>query len=196
MPCGMVRVGSTTTVRSASFWACSAAIIMFLLLGSTNTVLAGTLCTAARISAVAGFIVCPPLTTASAPKVHKHGLQALARRHGHKAIGALRIYRGIGKFRAGGFFPRPRPAFSGPRPASGAPGTARACSHFKIGQISIFDGVADDFAWVCRVHMAVDDLVIFNHHHRIAIRFQKMPAALPKRPPRSYSLRTVCSSRS
>ena len=43
-------------------------MMMFLLLGSTNTVLAGTLCTAATMSAVEGFIVCPPETTALAPR--------------------------------------------------------------------------------------------------------------------------------
>ena len=75
MPWGMVRVESTTIVRSAMPWACSAAIMMFLLLGSTNTVLAGTLCTAATISAVEGFIVCPPDTTASAPRSVKMALR-------------------------------------------------------------------------------------------------------------------------
>ena len=67
MPWGMVRVESTTIVRSAMPWACSAAIMMFLLLGSTNTVLAGVAIMAFKISSVDGFMVCPPLTTVSAP---------------------------------------------------------------------------------------------------------------------------------
>ena len=42
--------------------------MMFLLLGSTNTVLAGTLCTALTMSSVEGFMVWPPLTTAFTPR--------------------------------------------------------------------------------------------------------------------------------
>ena len=68
MPWGTVRVGSTMTLRSASFCACSDAMMMFLLLGRTSTVLAGTLWMAARMSSVEGFIVWPPLTTASTPR--------------------------------------------------------------------------------------------------------------------------------
>ena len=75
MPMGMVRVGSTTTRRSASFSACSAAMMMFLLLGRTKTVLAGTLWTAARMSSVAGFMVWPPETTASTARSVKTALR-------------------------------------------------------------------------------------------------------------------------
>ncbi len=50
----MVRVGSTATLRSANLAACSAAIMMFLLLGSTKTFLAGVAWMAERMSSVEG----------------------------------------------------------------------------------------------------------------------------------------------
>ena len=67
IPCGIERVWSTQTFLSASFTACSAAIMMFLLFGSTNTVSAGQLIIAFRMSSVEGFIVCPPRTMQSTP---------------------------------------------------------------------------------------------------------------------------------
>ena len=73
-PWGINREGSTITLRSASLMVCSAAMMMFLLLGSTKTVLAGVACTALRISSVEGFMVCPPLTTFSTPRSWKRAL--------------------------------------------------------------------------------------------------------------------------
>ena len=68
MPCGIVFVGSTLTSLSFAIGpACSAAIIMFLLLGNTYTTFAGVFSIALKISSVDGFIVCPPLTIVSAP---------------------------------------------------------------------------------------------------------------------------------
>ena len=70
-PCGTVVVGTTMTFRScsaASGTACCAAMMMFLLFGSTKTVEAGVRAMARRMSSVEGFIVCPPVTTASQPR--------------------------------------------------------------------------------------------------------------------------------
>ena len=65
----MVRVGMTITSRSvARGTVCSAAMRMFLLLGSTNTFLAGVASTASRRSSVLGFMVWPPLTTLAQPR--------------------------------------------------------------------------------------------------------------------------------
>ena len=68
-PWGMVRVGMTITSRSvAKGTVCSAAMMIFLLLGSTNTFLAGVASTASSKSSVEGFMVCPPLTTLAQPR--------------------------------------------------------------------------------------------------------------------------------
>ena len=67
IPCGIVLVCNTQTFLSASLTACSAAIIIFLLFGRTNTISAGQALIAARMSSVEGFIVWPPLTTQSTP---------------------------------------------------------------------------------------------------------------------------------
>ena len=71
MPCGTVLVGTTTTFFFVIGAHCSAAMIMFLLLGSTNTVSAGVRSTARRMSSVEGFMVCPPVTMLSAPSSRK-----------------------------------------------------------------------------------------------------------------------------
>ena len=67
MPCGTVLVGMTTTFFSVSGTHCSAAMMMFLLLGNTNTVEAGVRFISLRMSFVEGFMVWPPVTIASAP---------------------------------------------------------------------------------------------------------------------------------
>ena len=57
IPCGIVLVCKTITFLSVSFTACSAAIMIFLLLGRTKIFLAGVALIASRISSVEGFIV-------------------------------------------------------------------------------------------------------------------------------------------
>ena len=52
--------GMTTTVLGVRASTCWAAMMMFLLLGRTKTVSAGTLFTASRMSWVLGFMVWPP----------------------------------------------------------------------------------------------------------------------------------------
>ena len=66
-PWGTVLVGMTMTFFSVRGMHCSAAMVMFLLLGNTNTVEAGVLLMTLRISSVEGFMVCPPVTIPSAP---------------------------------------------------------------------------------------------------------------------------------
>ena len=61
----------TRTVFSVSGMHCSAAMMMFLLFGNTNTVEAGVLFTSRRMSSVEGFIVWPPVTIRSAPSERK-----------------------------------------------------------------------------------------------------------------------------
>ena len=50
---------------------CSAAMMMFLLFGNTNTVSAGVRFISLRMSSVEGFIVCPPVTMRSTPSSRK-----------------------------------------------------------------------------------------------------------------------------
>lgn len=57
MPCGTVLLGMTTTCLSDRGAACSAAMMMFLLLGRTNTISAGVRSMALRMSSVEGFMV-------------------------------------------------------------------------------------------------------------------------------------------
>ena len=71
MPCGTVLVGMTTTRFSVSGMHCSAAMMMFLLFGNTNTVSAGVRFISVRMSSVEGFIVWPPVTILSAPSSRK-----------------------------------------------------------------------------------------------------------------------------
>ena len=64
-PCGIVFVGITITFTSSSkiVAVCWAVITILELFGKMITFLAFTSLTAATISSVDGFIVCPPLTT-------------------------------------------------------------------------------------------------------------------------------------
>ena len=71
MPCGTVLVGMTMTFLSDSGMHCWAAMMMFLLFGSTNTTSAGVLLTSVRMSSVEGFMVWPPVTTRSTPSSRK-----------------------------------------------------------------------------------------------------------------------------
>ena len=64
----MVVEGMTTTFFSVRGFTCSAAMMMFLLLGNTKTVLAGTWFTAVRMSWVEGFMVWPPEMMPSTPR--------------------------------------------------------------------------------------------------------------------------------
>ncbi len=69
MPWGTVRVGTTTTsLPSMSPTHCWAAMMMFLLLGSTNTTSAGVRAISRQISSVEGFMVWPPEITPSTPR--------------------------------------------------------------------------------------------------------------------------------
>ena len=68
MPCGTVAVGMTTICFSVRPAHCSAAIMIFLLLGRMKTVSAGIFSTPSRMLSVEGFMVCPPDTTPSAPR--------------------------------------------------------------------------------------------------------------------------------
>ena len=69
MPWGIVLVGSTTTcLPSTRRTHCSAAMMMFLLLGRTKTTSAGVASISRRMSSVEGFMVWPPLMTPSAPR--------------------------------------------------------------------------------------------------------------------------------
>ena len=56
-PCGTVFDGMTMTFFSVRGMHCSAAMMMFLLFGNTNTVEAGVRLTSRRISSVEGFMV-------------------------------------------------------------------------------------------------------------------------------------------
>ena len=67
IPWGMEAVGMTMTFLSVSPAHCWAAMTIFLLLGSTITAAPADSSTARRISSVEGFMVCPPVTTRSAP---------------------------------------------------------------------------------------------------------------------------------
>ena len=60
-------MGMTMTFFSLRGMHCSAAMMMFLLLGNTNTVEAGVRLISFRISSVEGFMVWPPVTMPSAP---------------------------------------------------------------------------------------------------------------------------------
>ena len=71
MPWGTVAVGMTTTCFSVRPWHCWAAMMMFLLLGSTNTTSLGVRFTSARMASVEGFMVWPPDTMVSTPRARK-----------------------------------------------------------------------------------------------------------------------------
>ena len=67
MPWGTVVLGTTITSRSVRPTHCWAAMMIFLLLGSTITDLPPVASTARRMSSVEGFMVWPPETISSAP---------------------------------------------------------------------------------------------------------------------------------
>ena len=69
IPCIMVFVGITTTLRSESWAACWAAIIILELFGRTNTFLALALRMAFAMVSMLGFMVWPPeiITPTPAP---------------------------------------------------------------------------------------------------------------------------------
>ena len=71
---GTERVGMTPAGREHTSAACCADIWMFLLLGRMRIFSAETPSHAFRISAVEGFIVCPPLTTRSTPRLARISL--------------------------------------------------------------------------------------------------------------------------
>ena len=60
IPSGTLLEGITRKFLVVKPFACSAAKMMFLLFGNTNTFLAGILSAALAMSAALGFIVCPP----------------------------------------------------------------------------------------------------------------------------------------
>ena len=68
-PSAMPRVGTTLTMREVWASTCSATGMMFLLLGRMTTWSAGTASTAARRSAVEGFIDWPPATMPCTPRL-------------------------------------------------------------------------------------------------------------------------------
>ena len=68
IPSGTLLVGMTTKFLLVTSPACSAAKTIFLLLGKTKTVRAGTLSAAFAISSALGFIVCPPTIISSTVK--------------------------------------------------------------------------------------------------------------------------------
>ena len=68
-PWGTVLLGMTTTFLGVRPSTCWAAIMIFLLLGRMNTVSAGTLFTASRMSWVLGFMVWPPEMIPSTPRL-------------------------------------------------------------------------------------------------------------------------------
>ena len=70
-PWGMVSVGTTTTSLEVRPTHCWAAMMMFLLLGSTKTTSAGTFSISLRMLSVEGFMVCPPEMMPSTPRSRK-----------------------------------------------------------------------------------------------------------------------------
>ena len=68
---------------------CWAAIMMFLLLGSTNTVSAGVALITWSRSSVEGFIVCPPDTIPSTPRSRNTASRPCSGANRHKAVTLL-----------------------------------------------------------------------------------------------------------
>ena len=71
IPWGTVLVGTTMTSFSVRPTHCWAAMMMFLLLGSTNTTWLGVRFTSCKMAWVEGFMVWPPDTMRSTPRSRK-----------------------------------------------------------------------------------------------------------------------------
>ncbi len=100
-------------------------------------------------------------------------LQALARGHGHKTIGAVVIDGGVGKAAAharglGRGLLFQALALRLPR--------KKLLVHvldFKVRQIAVLQRMADDPAGIGRVNMTVDHLVVLNDDNTVAVALQK-----------------------
>ncbi len=165
----------TRTVFSVSGMHCSAAMMMFLLFGNTNTVEAGVLFTSRRMSSVEGFIVWPPVTIRSAPSERKRSAMPSPAHTATKPT----------SFSAG--------AISGSASASGWAGRqARRrspCRREGVLVAHVLDlhglerAVAQRFgqraARRVRVDVDLDDVVVLHEHERVAETLEKAAQSTP-----------------
>ena len=156
---GTVRVGRTDHLTvSQLLEACSIAMMIFLLLGGHRHGLGGHALDGGKDVSVAGFMVWPPETTASAVRSVNTAFRpspATATRRSH-GWGPLRRKQSLACAEP---FQR-WPAFSRLLPASGGPGTALVIfSILEVGQVAaVLDGLAQDLTGVSGVDVQVDDM--------------------------------------
>ena len=107
-------------------------------------------------------------------QVGEHGLQALTGGNGHKAVVTAGVHCGVnelaglcgGLFSGGLLFQALALLLAGQE-------LLVHVLDLEVGQVAVLDGLAQDLAGVSGVDMQVDDIVILDAYHAVAVGFSK-----------------------
>ncbi|EJX00192.1 hypothetical protein EVA_11702 [gut metagenome] len=102
-------------------------------------------------------------------QILEHRSKAFTSSNSYKAVLLFGIHSGVNKFAGRGLFLSSLLLFQTLALLLAGEKLLMHVLNLKVSQITILDGLRQNFAWVSSVNMAVSHVIVFNHNHAVAI---------------------------